>query len=226
MTPERFHRIQTVLQRRQPDLTVLLDNVHKGHNLSAIVRSCDATNVFAVHAVNSHGAIRSHRDITSGSGKWVNTHIHKDTQRAIDTLRSQGMQLLTAHLSAQAVDFREVDYTCPTAIILGAELDGVSELASEQADKHIIIPMGGMVESFNVSVAAALILYEAHRQREAAGMYRSLRIDEDIYRRTLFEWTHPKLARFYQQKGLAYPALNEDGDIIETDIHRQARTNQ
>lgn len=223
MTPERFQRIQSVLQRRQPDLTVLMDNVHKGHNLSAIVRSCDATNIFAVHAVKPSGAIRSHRDITSGSGKWVKTHVHQNTEDAITHLRAQGMQLLAAHLSDAAIDFRQADYTQPTAIILGGELEGVSDLARAEADQHIIIPMGGMVESFNVSVAAALILYEAHRQREAADMYTVSRLEPAMYKRTLFEWTQPTLARFYTRKGITYPELDDNGDIIETDMHRHVR---
>jgi len=223
MTPDRFQRLRQTLDRRQPDLTVLLDNVHKAHNLSAILRTCDATGVLAAHAVNDRVRIRAHHDVSSGSGKWVDIHTHPNLDTAVQVVRGQGMQLLAAHLSERAVDFRSIDYSRPTAILLGAELEGVSPQALACADEHIIIPMYGLVASLNVSVAAAVILFEAQRQRQGAGLYDHCRLDRSTYDRLLFEWAHPDLASFYRRKGVSYPALSPDGDVVEADEHRRAR---
>lgn len=223
MTPERFERLKAVLAARQPDLTVLLDNVHKPHNLSAVVRSCDAVGVFEAHAVTERLRLRANHDISSGSGKWVGIRTHASLAAAIGQLRGRGMQVLAAHRSERARDFRDVDFTRPTAIVLGAEKDGVSAEAVAAADQHIEVPMGGMVESLNVSVAAALILFEAQRQRAAAGLYARCRLDPEVYERTLFEWSHPKLARFYRAQALPYPPLAEDGTVLEGEDHRRAR---
>ena len=223
MTPQRFRKLQAILQQRQLDLTVLMDNVHKPHNLSAIVRSCDAVGVHHVHAVTRMQVFKTDKDITSGAGKWVNIHKHAGLDDAVAHLRTQNMQILAAHLSEDAVDFRAVDYTRPTAIVLGTELYGVSEQGLQLADQHIIIPMLGMIDSLNVSVAAALILFEAQRQRQAKGMYARQQFDAQSYYETLFEWAHPKQAEFYRRKGLAYPAMDEDGHILEDEIHTRTR---
>lgn len=223
MTPQRFKKLQTILQRRQLDLTVLMDNVHKPHNLSAIVRSCDAVGVHHLHAVTRFDRLKIAKDITSGSGKWVNLHMHASLDDAVTALRGQNMQILAAHLSEQTVDFRTIDYTRPTAIMFGTELYGVSQQGLDLADQHIIIPMLGMIDSLNVSVAAALVLFEAQRQRQVQGFYERQQLDVDTYNKTLFEWAHPKLAAFYQRKGLAYPALDEQGDILEQETHIRAR---
>ena len=223
MTPQRFKKLQAILQRRQLDLTVLMDNVHKPHNLSAIVRSCDAVGVHHVHAVTRVKAFKTDKDITSGAGKWVNIHKHAELEDAVAQLRKQNMQILAAHLSEDAVNFREVDYTRPTAIVLGTELYGVSTQGQDLADRHIVIPMLGMIDSLNVSVAAALILFEAQRQRQAKGMYEQLQFDAQTYSDTLFEWSHPKLAEFYRRKGLTYPAMDADGHILEDEDHVRAR---
>ncbi|MDH5179774.1 MAG: tRNA (guanosine(18)-2'-O)-methyltransferase TrmH [Gammaproteobacteria bacterium] len=223
MTPERYQRLQQILTRRQPDLTVLMDNVHKSHNLSAILRSCDATGVYRAHAVYDRTTIRPKKGIASGGGKWVKLQTHPTIGQALDHLRQQNMQLVAADVSAQAVDFREVDYTLPTAVILGAEKSGPDAAVFEQADKVITIPLSGMVDSLNVSVAAALILFEAQRRRQAAGLYVTSRLPAEEYATTLFEWLHPKLARFYRAKRLPYPPLREDGEVIEADEHILAR---
>ncbi len=214
MTPERFARLRAVLERRQADLTVLLDNVHKPHNLSAVLRSCDAVGVLRAHAVWPSASFRFHR-LTSGSaGKWVRVMTHPTIEEGIASLREHGHQLVAAHPGQNAVDFREIDYTRATAIILGAELDGVSGRALDLADQHLVIPMAGHVASLNVSVAAALILFEAQRQRQRAGMYDRVQLSGGCYTRTLFEWAHPVVADYCRRHQRAYPELDEDGTIV------------
>jgi tRNA (guanosine-2'-O-)-methyltransferase len=108
-----------------------------------------------------------------------------------------------------------VDYTAPTALLFGQEKDGVTEEALELVDGLLEIPMEGMVTSLNVSVAAALVLYEAYRQREGDGAYEGgPRLSEEVYRKTLFEWAHPVLARMCRRKGVEYPELGEDGEVL------------
>ncbi len=208
MTPERLAKIRSVLDKRQPDLTVLMERVHKPHNFSAILRSCDAVGVLQVHAIPSRHGIPHLPDLesteprpgktslsgktfneTSGSAaKWVGLCIHHETTSALAHLKAQGFGVWAAHLSARAVDYRQVDYTRPTCILLGTEKWGISPEAAELSDGHILIPMMGMVQSLNVSVAAAVILFEAQRQRLAAGLYDRPRLSPEQYAEALERW--------------------------------------
>lgn len=215
MTPERFQRVQAVLAKRQPDLTVLMDEVNKPHNLAAIVRTCDAIGVGQVHAVTPSKQVRFGNSTTAGSTRWVDCARHADVTVAAEQLKAQGYQLLCTQLSARSVDFRSVDYTKPTCIIVGAEKFGVSEAAAAAADQHIIIPMDGMVQSLNVSVATAIVLYEAERQRRDAGMYQTRRLPEADYQRLLVEWLHPRVAQYCRNHQLSYPAIHpETGELL------------
>ncbi len=216
MSANRLARCRATLDRRQPDLKVLLDGVHKPHNVGAILRTCDAVGVYEAHAVVPQGNLSIHRHCSAGAGQWIKTQLHDDVTAAVNALKADGTRVYAAHLSDRAVDFRSIDYTQPCAVLMGAELWGVSDAGAEAADEHIIIPMAGLVESLNVSVAAAVILFEAQRQREAAGYYQTPRLDPDVYRRTLFEWLHPRLATWYQDRGEDYPGLDEDGDPIRS----------
>ena len=215
MTPERYQKIIDVLNRRQPDLTVITDQVHKGQNLSAIIRTCDAVGIHRVHAVYDKGGFRPHTGTAVGSHKWVKTEVHREIETPISQLQAQGFQVLAAHFDERAVDYREVDYSRPTALLLGAEKIGVSPEASAQVDGCVIVPMMGMAESFNVSVACAIILAEVQRQRQAAGLYEHCRLDSAEYREVLFEWCQPVIARFCRQRGMPYPDLDDTGHLRE-----------
>ena len=218
MIPRRYERIKQVLDRRQPDLTVLTEDVHKPHNLSAIIRTCDAVGVFAVHAVNRHSDTPTFSQVAQGSEKWVKLQSHPDIKTAIKHLQQTKHKIYAAHLSDVAVDYRQVDYTQPTAILLGTERWGVTDEAADLVDGHIIIPMQGMVQSLNVSVANAVILFEAQRQRLQAGMYDKIRLDPETYRRVVFEWGYPDLANMYRRQGKPYPQLGEQGEILSEDL--------
>jgi tRNA (guanosine-2'-O-)-methyltransferase len=213
-TPRRFHRVRDVLDRRQPDLTVLLENVDVPRNLAAILRSCDAAGVFEAHAVWPGGRLKISRPASGGNRKWVPVRKHRTLADALARLRESGLRILAAHPDPGAAPFREVDYTKPTAILLGNEDNGVTDEALAAVDGQVIIPMSGMGTSLNVSVAAALILFEAQRQRLAAGLYDRPRLDPETYRATLFEWAWPGLAALCRRRGAAYPALGEDGEIL------------
>lgn len=214
MIPQRYQRLKQVLNRRQPDLTVLTEDVHKPHNLSAIIRTCDAVGVLAVHAVNRHSNTPTFSQVAQGSEKWVQLHSHLDIKTAIKNLQAEHHRVYAAHLSDQAIDYHQVDYTQPTAILLGTEKWGVTDEAASLVDGHIMIPMQGMVQSLNVSVANAVILFEAQRQRLQAGMYDQVRINSQTYDRLIFEWGYPDIAAMYRRQGKPYPQLGEQGEIL------------
>jgi tRNA (guanosine-2'-O-)-methyltransferase len=223
MTPERFAKLKAALDRRQPDLTVLAEDVHKPHNISALLRTCDAVGVHEIHVVSPGGEFQRHHMISGGSRKWVRTRMHAGIRAAVQWLHDHQMQVVAAHFAAGAVDYRQVDYTRPTAILVGAELAGVSFLAASLADTHVLIPMRGLVSSLNVSVATAVILYEAARQREAAGRYAMRQLDEISYRDTLFEWCYPAVAQLCRAQGIAYPDLDADGFIQRPGLGQSLR---
>lgn len=212
VTKERYQKISAMLSRRQPDLSVLAENVHKPHNLSAILRSCDAVGIGIVHAVNPTGGVPTFNETSASADKWVELRVHASLSEAKSALGN--VQLLAAHFSDHARDYRDVDYTRPTCILMGNEKRGVSDEAAGSADAHIIIPMLGMVQSLNVSVAAAVILFEAQRQRREAGFYDAPRLDEAERRRLAFGYLHPRQAAQLSASGEAFPELDDDGDII------------
>ena len=215
MTPERYDRIRKTLEMRQPDLTVITDEVYKPHNLAAIARTCDAVGIPKIHCVWPRDRYRLKTAATAGSSDWIEVQTHADIETGISELKNKGVKVVAAHLTDRAIDYRDYDFTQPTALLMGTEKEGVSDIASDMADEHLIIPMRGMVQSFNVSVAAAIILNEAHYQRQAAGMYDSQRLPDEWFDRLLFEWCQPKIARLCRENNLNYPALREDGELAD-----------
>jgi tRNA (guanosine-2'-O-)-methyltransferase len=211
MTPERFAKLKRALDRRQSDLTVYLDDVNKSHNVSAIIRTADAVGLHTIHAVATGGALRRHHMIAGGARNWVQLKLHRTSAAAIAALRAEGWWLVAAHAGSGARDFREVDYTAKVAVIVGAELKGVSAETLAAADARVAIPMHGLGTSLNVSVAVGVILLEAQRQRLAAGFYSSPRLAADDYDRTLFEWAYPEIAARCRTLGRRYPPLTADG---------------
>ena len=218
MNIERYHRIQQVLKARQADLTLCLEEVHKPNNVSAVIRTADATGLHKIHAVWPN-EMKTLSHTSAGARNWVDVETHDSIDEAVCQLKEQDMQVLVTNLSPTAVDFRDIDYTKPTAIILGSEKTGASERAKQLSDQDIIVPMVGMVQSLNVSVASAVVLYEAQRQRQAAGMYDNevSQVPQEIIHRLLFERGHPVLAKVAKRKGLAYPPLDDSGQIISDD---------
>ncbi|MDO6693186.1 tRNA (guanosine(18)-2'-O)-methyltransferase TrmH [Aliiglaciecola sp. 3_MG-2023] len=222
MSPERYQKIRDVLSKRQTNLTVCLEQVHKPHNVSAVVRSCDAVGIHKVHAVWDDETKELRGGTAMGSQNWVYMETHQSIGEAVSHLKEQQMQVLVTHLSDEAVDFRDVDYTKPTAIILGQEKHGATQQAIELADQEIVIPMVGMVQSLNVSVAAALVLYEAQRQRQIAGMYDTQHLEESDCQKMLFERGYPEFRRLCDEKNLPYPYIDEQGSIVAADDWWQA----
>ncbi len=199
------------------NLTVLLEHVEKPHNLSAILRSCDAVGALEAHAVSYEGRQRTFNSTAQGSQKWVPLQDHSSIEAAAKTLKERGFRLYGTHLGGQARDYRDCDFCGPTAFVLGAEKWGLSERATTLMDEEVFIPMRGMVQSLNVSVAAATLLFEALRQRQAAGLTPQAGegLEPDLYRERLFEWAYPDVAHWCEQQGRPYPSLNDAGEIEE-----------
>jgi tRNA (guanosine-2'-O-)-methyltransferase len=216
MTPERFEKIKKVLSTRQMDLTVIMDGVHKPHNFNAIVRTCDAVGIQDVHYVPVTKGYRQLNYYAKGSQKWVEAHKHDEFKTIANQFQKKGYQLLAAHFSHEAIDYRDIDYTLPTAVVMGTELEGIADETANIVDKHIIIPMQGMVGSLNVSVAAAVILFEAQKQRLEKGQYKQRNMPDARFEKLLFEWSYPRIARMYRDRKEPYPQLDEDGYIINS----------
>jgi tRNA (guanosine-2'-O-)-methyltransferase len=173
-TSRRQERVRAVLERRQPDLTLVLENIHDPHNVSAILRSCDAVGVLRAHAVYSveePPAEMFSRQTSASAAKWVDVVRHPSIAACYEELRAAGFFILATALGPGARSHLDWDLTRPVALVFGNEMRGVSEEALGLADGAIEIPMVGMVQSLNVSVASAVCLYEAYRQRAAAGAY-------------------------------------------------------
>ncbi|EPR42413.1 tRNA/rRNA methyltransferase (SpoU) [Desulfovibrio sp. X2] len=172
ITERRKDRIREVLEKRQKDLTLVIDHVWDPHNVSAILRSCDAFGVPQVHLYYKDEAFPDiGRKSSASAGKWVRRMAHTDAAAMAASLKADGMRLLATGFTEDARPLTEWDLTSPVAVILSNEHSGVRPELLPHCDGMVYIPMSGMVQSFNVSVAAALILYETWRQRSAKGMY-------------------------------------------------------
>lgn len=216
MNKKRFKKIKEVLEKRQHDLTILMDNVHKPHNLAAIARTCDAVGIYDIHATANTDKVRITQKTSGGVKKWVRLTQHDDTETAIKYLKKNDFQVVAAHFSQNSIDFRQIDFTRKTAVLMGAELEGISDEAARLSDQRIHIPMHGMTQSLNVSVACALILFEAERQRKIKGMYEKSRLEEKEFIKALFELVYPDIALFCTQKNIDYPEYNpETGKLLK-----------
>ena len=216
MIPRRFEKIKKVLAKRQPDLTVILDNVHKPHNLAAIIRSCDAVGVGNIHGISSNKEkINVNLKSASGANNWIKLSTYKSIKLSISKLKKTNIRIFAANNSQKSIDFRDANFKEPCAIILGAELDGLSKEAINFTNQEIKIPMCGMVENLNVSVACAVILYEVQRQRETAGLYNETRLSKNDYKKLLFEFSYPEVAKIYNKKNQQYPDLDSTGQIMK-----------
>jgi tRNA (guanosine-2'-O-)-methyltransferase len=213
---ERVARMEEILERKQPTLQVMLENVNDPQNLSAIIRTCDAVGVLDIYYSSQYDkSLRIHKTITQGAHRWTHRHRvnEKDSLAFLKKKRSEGFQVVVTHLDSRAVTYREVDYTKPTLLVMGNEHEGVSRALLEEATDVIIIPMMGMVQSLNVSVATALVLYEAQRQLELAGRYDLPQIDEQqreqirddwVYRDTIARRSKGEIALEFKEEVIAF----------------------
>jgi tRNA (guanosine-2'-O-)-methyltransferase len=190
MTPEREQRLKNVLNKRQDDLTVVLENVFDPHNISAVMRTCDAMGMQDIHVLNTK--IGKHKKwgarSSSSAAKWLTVHQYTDASVCLAGLRKKFPIILTTHLSSSAVSLYEIDFTKPVALVFGNEHDGVSEEIRMLADGNFVIPQVGMIRSLNISVACAVSLYEAFRQKLAAQHYDKIKMSDLEYQTLWHQW--------------------------------------
>lgn len=190
MTPERKDKLTAVLQKRQPDLTVVLENVFDPHNISAVMRTCDAVGVQEIFILNNR--IPRHKKwgarSSSSAAKWLTVHQFEDPQECFKALRLRYERILTTHLSSDAHTLYSLDLTKSTALIFGNEHSGVSDEIRALADGNFIIPQAGIIQSLNISVACAVTLYEACRQKTLAGHYQREDMDHPLKQQVRKHW--------------------------------------
>ena len=190
MTSERKQKIEKVLSKRQNDLTIVLENVFDPHNISAVMRSCDAVGVQEIYVLTTK--IPRHKKwgarSSSSAAKWLTIHQFDDTAACFEELRRKYSRILTTHLSSDAVSLYETDLTQSTALVFGNEHAGVGDDVRALADGNIVIPQVGMIQSLNISVACAVTLYEAFRQKSGAGHYDQQKLAAETYAVLSNQW--------------------------------------
>jgi tRNA (guanosine-2'-O-)-methyltransferase len=174
MTPKRVEKFKEVIKCRQPNLTVILENVHDPHNISAVLRTCDSvgiTDVYVLYTAVHKDRLELGKRSSSGARKWVNVHLYNDVDECMQAVKAKYDKIYATHLSEDAVGLYDLNLTESVALLFGNEHKGVSEAALTYCDGNFLIPQYGMVESLNISVACAVSLYEALRQRKVKGFY-------------------------------------------------------
>lgn len=191
MTPEREARLTSVLARRQPDLTVVMENVFDPHNVAAVMRTCDAVGVQDIFVLNTRVPVHRRWASSSSSSatKWLTIHQYTDTEACCAALRQRYDRILTTHLGSEAEDLYALDLTGSVALVFGNEHDGVSEELRRLADGNFVIPQVGIIRSLNISVACAVTLYEAYRQKTLKGHYRNPRLQGEALSRLRQQWS-------------------------------------
>jgi tRNA (guanosine-2'-O-)-methyltransferase len=190
MTPERENRLLSVLYKRQPDLTVVLENVFDPHNISAVMRTCDAVGIQNIYVLNTK--IPRHKKwgakSSSSAAKWLTVKQFSDATTCFEELRKRRFKIMATHLGSNSVSLHQVNFTEPVALVFGNEHSGVSEEILPLVDGNFIIPQVGIIQSLNISVACAVTLYEAMRQKQLAGHYDKVRLSPDQLAALKTEW--------------------------------------
>jgi len=175
LTEKRYKKFNDVVGSRQKYLTLVLENIHDPHNASAILRTADAVGVDKIYLVyNTNKFPKMGRTSSASAKKWIELVRFSTISECYDVLRKEKYKIYSTHMgeTGKSCSLYDLDLTQKTAIVLGNEHLGVSDEAMELANKNFLIPMNGMIQSLNVSVSAAICLYEALRQRTLKGMYK------------------------------------------------------
>ncbi|MER3523004.1 MAG: RNA methyltransferase [Ignavibacteria bacterium] len=185
----RLGKIRSVLRKRQPDLTVVMENIHDPHNVSAVFRSCDAVGVMQVELLYTRESFpKIGKKSSSSANKWLERRKHTSVDACYEVLRREGFTIYATHLSAASVSLYDLDLTKKVALVFGNEHRGVSDEAATKADANFMIPMVGMIQSLNISVACAVSLYEALRQRLLHHHYDKPKLSDEELQRWFHEW--------------------------------------
>ena len=190
MTSERQKKIEAVLSKRQNNLTIVLENVFDPHNISAVMRSCDAVGVQEIYVLNTKIPRHSKwgQRSSSSAHKWLTVHQFTEVNECLQALRSRYEKIYTTHLSSEAISLYDMNLTQNVALVFGNEHAGVSDELRAMSDGNFIIPQVGMIQSLNISVACAVCLYEAFRQKTIAGHYKQQGLSKNEYSLLSKQW--------------------------------------
>ncbi|HSC52853.1 MAG TPA: RNA methyltransferase [Phnomibacter sp.] len=190
MTPERFETLSYVLDHRQPDITLILENVFDPHNISAVMRTCDAVGIQEIYVLNTR--IARHEKFgprsSSSAAKWVTVHAFENVDECIQAVRTKYKRVLTTHLASDAVDMYSINFCEPIALVFGNEHSGCSPEIIGKCDGNFKIPQVGIIQSLNISVACAVTIYEAFRQKRNADHYNEARMPMEQRLQLEKEW--------------------------------------
>jgi len=188
-TPERIEKVRRVLSLRQPDLRVVLEGVTIAHNASAVIRTCDAAGILHLDLISPNPELlRFNEAISTRADKWLEIGVHATASDCFAPLKASGWTIVATHLEKAVLPYTEIDYTKPTVLVFGSESEGISAESLAFADRVVRIPMLGMVQSLNLSVSVAVILYEALRQRSAKGFLEKPQLPAAEFERLKNKW--------------------------------------
>ena len=219
-TERRLYKLSQVIHQRQLDIVIGLDHIHDQHNLPAVIRTADAAGFGRIiWTPDFKMTEKVNPEISRGAERWVDLNLYDDLKPELLELKSQGYKIAATHMARKAVDFRTIDWTKPWVVVFGNEHRGVSDDIVEIADENIFLPMLGFVQSLNISVAAAVTLYEIQRQRQNAGMY-NLNASNEQVTELFNKWN---LAEDHVQ--LSSLLTRMTGPMPENDYHQDGREN-
>lgn len=228
MKPERVAKIKSVIRQSQPDLTVVLENIFDPLNISAVLRSCDAVGVREVFVVytkpylDKRGLVLGKRT-SGGAFKWIDVYVFEDLAECFRRVKERYGRVLATALGEKSQTLYEMDLTVPTALLFGNEDDGLSPEALAYADGNFLVPQVGFAESLNISVACAVTLFEAMRQRNAKGMYDAASKLGAAQQELLFErWSKMLREKSWHQQ-FAIPVTQDSEPLLPIYAQRDAR---
>ena len=208
VTDQRFEVFEEILQKRTRDACIVLEHVANPHNASAVMRSAEAFGLFELHVVPQEGTFSASRNVASGAQKWLDFHMHSQTKQCFDALRSRGYQIWASDLQEDAQPIENIDFSNKVALVFGNERDGISEYARKHSDHRFVVPMHGFVESFNISVAAAISIYHVSQARAAQGLKPGLDLKD--HKAVLASWMTQSVRASQQillRQGLKVPII-------------------
>jgi tRNA (guanosine-2'-O-)-methyltransferase len=192
ITEERAEKLRNLAANRQQNLTLILENIYDPHNLGAVLRTCDSVGIAEVYALYTIESaeildkIAGHKS-SSGAKKWVDVHVFENAEACFGAVRQKYASIFGTHLAVDSVGLYDLDLTKSMALVFGNEHRGMSNEALSLVDGNFIIPQSGLTQSLNISVACAVSLYEAKRQRMVKGMYSKTFDETDPYQSALFQ---------------------------------------
>ncbi len=183
VSDNKKEQVERVLSQRTRRLTVVLEDIFQPHNASAVVRTCDCFGVQDVHVIENRYAFETNRGVSVGSTKWLDIHRYREpdganTQRCLQGLKENGFQIVAMTLREPSTPLPELQLDQPLALCFGSEKPGLTDEAHSLADTFVHIPMAGFTQSFNISVSAALTLYELTRRLRESNLAWRLSDDE------------------------------------------------